>query len=286
MPSTREKESLGRAVWKGHLKLSLVVCPVKAYTAHRQETHLRTIHERCGAPLQQKLVCPTHGTIARDEQGSGFEVSKGTVLPIGKAEIEKLKPTRDHIVDLQCFLPVDKVDISLYSGKSHYLIPDGASGAKPYAVLRRAMEEQDVVGVCEVVMSSKRNLVALRVEGGLLTLTYLHYAQHLKGGDRYREELPDVEPTASELTLAKRLVRSLQKREVDWSSWRDLYADQLDALISEKLKREKPIVTPPSTDEEGKVVDLMAALKASVKKARPRKAGQSSRRRDRRRAKK
>ena len=154
-----------RPIWKGFIRFSLVSIPVRAYGAAAEGAGgiaFNQLHKDCGAPVRYKKRCPIHGEIPNDEIVSGYQVANGQYVTIDPTELEKLRSPRDKATDIQAFIEPSAVEPTWYAGRSYYLVPDGAVGRKPYALLYRAMVEGNHYAFAQVVFIGREQLVLLR----------------------------------------------------------------------------------------------------------------------------
>src|SRR5262249_25272224 len=132
-----------RSVWKGYIRFSLVMIPVKAYTANAGSAGsvaLNQLHKECNSRIQYKKFCPIRGEIAGDAIVSGYETAEGQYVVIDTDELERLRPANaGKAIDIAAFIKADTIDPTYYSGKTHYLVPDGVAGFKPYHLICKTM---------------------------------------------------------------------------------------------------------------------------------------------------
>jgi DNA end-binding protein Ku len=255
-----------RPSWKGFIRLSLVSVPVEGYTASATGTSqvsLNQLHRDCGERIRYKKTCPIHGEVASDQIVMGYEFAKDQYAVIDPDEIEQLRSEADRSINVDRFVAPDDVDPRFFSGKTYYLLPSGKPGQKPYALLHRAMTDADVVGLAQVVISSREQLVALRPIGKLLAASVLQYAADLKPVDDF-EKLLEAEPVAAqELKLAKTLIDATRADQAELENFRDLYAERMRELIDAKVAG-REVARPKTTGKAPATINLMDALKASL----------------------
>lgn len=265
-----------RATWKGFIRLSLVSVPVKGYTASstsKSQISLNQLHEECHSRIRYKKTCPIHGEVSNDEIVSGYEYAKDQYVVIDPSELDMIRSESDRSVNIERFVPPSQIDPVYYSGKTYYLTPDGRAGQKPYALLHRAMQEADVYGLAQVVISNREQLVLLRPIDGLLGISVLHYADMLKSPASFEDELGDADVSAEELKLAKLLIDATVEEEAHLDEYKDIYNDRLNELIQSKIAGEEIVAAP--AEAAPSVINLMDALKASVQQAKPAKKAAS-----------
>ena len=256
-----------RSSWKGFIKLSLVSVPVRAFTANATgaEVRLNQLHAACNNRVQYKKVCPDHGELSTDEIVSGYEYANGQYVVIDVDELDKLRTKNDRSIHIQGFLPPDSLDPIYHAGKTYYLLPDGAVGQKPYALLREGMLSEGVSALAKVVISRREQLVLMRVIDGLLVLTVLNHQDKVKSGDAFKDELADEKVVEDELNLTKTLIAASRMRDFDYGAYKDEYVVRLTELIQKKVEGQEVVQVPDP--EEPKIINLMDALKKSVAEA-------------------
>ena len=265
-----------RSTWKGFLKLSLVSVPVRAFTANDtgSDVRLNQLNRKTNSRIQYKKVDPEMGEVAREDIVSAYEYSKGQYVIIEPDEIEKLRTKNDHAVQIEGFVPADSLDPIHYSGKDYYLLPDGAVGQKPYALLRQGMQDAGVVALARVVIAKREQLVLVREYEGLLLMTVLHHYDKVKEPAEFQEELEEQTLTPEELGLTRTLIEASRVKEFDFSNYKDQYVARLMSLIEKKVAGQE--IVQASDPEEPKIINLMDALKKSVAEAQALAAGGES----------
>lgn len=258
-----------RPSWKGHLRLSLVTVPVKAFTASNSssgEVRLNQLHNECNSRIQYKKTCPIHGEVSTAEIVSGYEYSKGQYVVIDPDELDQLRTKSDKAISISAFIHAEEIDPVYHSGRTYYLLPSEPIGQKPYSLIAQAMEEENQVAIGQVVISSREQLVMLRPMGRLLAMTLLSHEAKVKAPVDFEEELADVECTPEELDLTRSLVRGLFDDDFQYGSYEDSYVTKLKQLIEARVEG-KELVSPENS-EEPEVINLMDALKASVERVK------------------
>jgi DNA end-binding protein Ku len=258
-----------RSSWKGFLKLSLVSIPVKAYTATASgggEIHLNQLHAPCNSRIQYKKTCPIHGEVRGDEIVSGYEYGKDQYVIVDTDELNKLRTEDDKAIKIDAFISPDTLDPIYANGKTYYLVPDGPVGLRPYAVLHRAMNDENHHAIAQVVLHGREQLVLLRPVENLLAMTVLSYDDQITRPSAFDEEVPKTEVTNDELKLARTLIGVTTPKKFDFSSYKDTYTTKLTQLIEAKVAGKEIVAAPPKS-EEPHVINLMEALQASVAKA-------------------
>jgi len=267
-----------RASWKGFLNLSLVSVPVKAYSASNSgsEIHLNQLHATCHSRIRQKLTCPICGDVERNEIVKGYEYAKDQYVVIDLEELEKLRAQDESkAIKIDKFVSPETIDPIYCSESSYYLLPEGAAGQKPYALLHQTMTRQNVCCVARVVLFNKEQLVLVRPLDKLLCMTVLKYATQVKATSAFDDERTEAKVSEAELQLAATLIEETKADQFDLSEYKDEYTEKLTQLIEAKVHGQE-IVEAPSL-ETPTVINLMDALKASVEKAQQARGGSSRR---------
>lgn len=256
-----------RTSWKGFLKLSLVSVPVKAFTATDSsgEIRLNQLHKDCNSRVRYQKVCPEHGELKSDSIVSGFEHQKDSYVVVDPEELDKLRTKTDRAVSIDGFVPASAVDGLFFAGKTHYLLPDGVAGERPYALLRHGMIENDVCAIAQVVMSGRELLVLVRPRGKLLVMTGLYYPQKIKKPAEFEDEVDEIEFKPEELALTNTLIGASKIDEFDFDKYSDTYVSKLKKVIEMKVAGQEIVQAPDH--EEPKILNLMDALKKSVAEA-------------------
>jgi len=255
------------SIWTGTISFGLVQVPVRIVTATRsKDVSFNQLEEGTGARIRYRKVSDVTGDeVTADKIVRGYEVSKGKYVLIEDEEIQSLRPKGSHAIEIEEFVDLDEID-PLYFEQPYYLIPD-ARGSKPYKLLTEAMTDLNKVAIGRIVMRSKERLVAIRPLDGMLCIETMRYADEVVARDKLLPEDEDAaDLTERERTMAQQLVESLASDKFDASKYHDEYREQLLDLIERKAAGEE-IVAEPEVEAPAKVLDLVAALEASLAKA-------------------
>lgn len=261
-------------MWSGSISFGLVNIPVKLYTAvSRKTVHFNQIDTRTNSRIRQKRVSEADATeVPSEAMAKGYQLASGEYVIVSEAELASLDPNASRTIDIEEF--VDQADIDpVFYDSAYFLAPDQAT-LKPYALLQHAMEESGKVAIARFVMRTKQYLAAIRPVDGRLMLSTMVYADELNDPTEIPEiaAVPGIELTEKELAMARQLIETLDS-EFDASEFTDTYREKVLALIDRKASGATEVVTASAEESTGEVVDLMAALEASVaaaKKARSR----------------
>jgi len=253
-----------RSIWTGAISFGLVTVPVKLYSAvQRKSVRFHQLSGKSGVRIAQKRVDPTTGDeVAYEDIVKGYEIAPDQYVRIEPAELESLDPKKTKTIEITDFVALDEIDPIFYD-HPYYLAP-AAGGAKPYRLLYEAMLETRRVAIAKVVIRQKENLVAIRpMEGGVLGMSTMVFADEVVPPDRLDDLPGDVEATPQEVEMAKLLIDQLAA-DFEPEKYADTYREDVLALIERKAAG-KEIAVQPALEEEAKPVpDLMAALKASL----------------------
>jgi DNA end-binding protein Ku len=254
-------------MWSGSISFGLVNIPVKLYSAvSRKTVHFNQLEAATNARIKQKRVSAETGEEVPYEQiVKGYELAGGSYVVITDDELAALDPKAIRTIDIDEFVDLADIDPIFYDS-AYYLSPDKAT--KPYALLARALEETGKVGIARFVMRTKQYLAAIRPQDGRLLLSTMVYADEVNDPLEIPElaDVEDIELPERELAMAGQLIESLSA-EFEPDKFHDTYREAVLALIEQKASGEE-IVAPVAEEEPAKVVDLMAALEASVAAAK------------------
>ena len=257
-----------RSIWSGSISFGLVNVPVKLTTAvSPKDVRFNQLHKTDNVRIQQKRVCPADGQeVGYDDIVKGYEISPGNYIVVDPDEIAALSPVATHTVDIEEFVDLDEID-PIFFEHAYYLVPDKRA-EKPYALLVETMQKTGKVALGRFVLRTKQYLVVLRARDGVLVLSTMLYADEVVATEDL--EIPsaaDTAPSEKELKMAAQLVESLSA-PFDPDKYHDDYREKVLALIEAKADGE--IIAQPETAaaETAPVVDLMAALEASLAKVK------------------
>lgn len=254
------------AIWTGSISFGLVAVPVRVVSATKsQDVRFNQLEEGTNARIRYRKVSEATGDEVPTEQiRKGYEVSPGQYVVVDDDEMKALAPKASRMIEIEDFVDLDDID-PLFFEQPYYLAPD-ATGLKPYQLLVEAMTELRKVAIGRVIMRSKESLVAIRPLDGVLCLETMRYADEVLPRDALLpEEAATAEPSERELAMARQLIEALSGH-FEPDKYHDEYREQLMDLIHRKAAGEE-VVAEPTVEEPGKVLDLMAALEASLAKA-------------------
>ncbi len=255
------------AIWTGSISFGLVQVPVRLVSATKnKDVSFNQLEAGTGARIRYKKVSEATGEeVPPDRIERGYEVTKGRYVIVEPDEIESLRPKGSHAIEIEEFVDLDEID-PLYFEQPYYLVPD-ARGVKPYKLLVEAMADLNKVAIGRIVVRSKERLVAIRTLDGMLCIETMRYADEVVPRDGLLPvEESDGELSDRERTMARQLVESLAVDRFDPEKVSDEYRVQLLDLINRKAEGEE-IVAEPAVEPPARVLDLVAALEASLEKA-------------------
>jgi len=254
-----------RPIATATISFGLVSVPVKLYSASESSGSIsfNWLHKSCGTRLKQQYVCPKDEvSVEKDDMIKGYEFSKGQYVLFTPDEIKALDEKATNSIDVNEFVPLKLVD-RVYVDRVYYLGPD-KGGEKAYRLLGEALKETGRAGLGQYAARGKQNLVLLRPQDGVLVMEQLHYANEVRKTSEV--ELPDTQVKPAELALAKQLIEQGSTDEFHPERYHDQVHDRIMEAIEKKVEGGKEITSEPSEAPQSKVIDLMAALKASLSK--------------------
>ncbi|MAM40940.1 MAG: Ku protein [Erythrobacter sp.] len=265
-----------RAYWQGQIRLALVSIPVEIYSASKSGAKIRfnQIHEPSGKRISYEKVVPGVGPVDRDDIIRGYEVSKGNYVLLEDEEIEAVKIESKRTLELVQFVDSCEID-PLYFEKPYYVAPQDELAEEAFVVLREALRKAKKVALGQLSVRGSEKLVAIKPCGKGLLLETLRYADEVRAGQSFFDDVEEAKPKEELLDLASTLIEQ-KSAPFDASEFEDRYADALRKLIDKKSKsKSKKTIIEDVDDPEssgGNVIDLMAALKKSVGEEKPKKA--------------
>ncbi|QBX37718.1 Ku protein [Brevundimonas sp. S30B] len=253
-----------RPTWSGHLKLSLVTCPVALYTATTSTNDVRfhLINPETNNRIRMVPTDPDTGPIERSDLVKGYEVSKDEYVLFDDADFDKVRLESTKTISIDTF--VDEADIDrLYWDSPFYVVPEKGVGAEAFAVIREAMKTAGKVALGCLVLRGKERQLALEVHGKGLVAYTLRAHDEVRQPEDYFDDIPNVKADKDMVEIAARIIGQ-KEADFDPTTFKDGYDDALREMIKAKQKGGKGVVEAPEPDDTN-VVDLMAALRASLK---------------------
>ena len=256
---------MARAVWKGALSFGMVAIPMKLYVAtERKDIGFVQLHAACHTRLRQKRWCPHHEEeVDYGEVVRGFEFAKDEYLVMEEEDFEALPLKTTHTIDILRFVDLRSIDPVHYE-KSYYIEPESV-GAKPFSLLKKALESTDRVAIAKIALRQREHLCLVRPYGGGLIMETMYYPDEIRSTAEL--DIPaEAEINDAELQMAVMLIDQLTG-EFQPHEYHDEYRDALQQVIEAKLGSGAP-VSAALEAPQGKVRDLMEALRASIEAAK------------------
>ena len=263
-----------RAIWKGAVSFGLVSIGVRLYSAtEEKDIRFHQVHRTDGGRIKYKRVCSIDGEeVTYDDIVKGYDLGGGELVLLTDEDFADLPLTSSHAIEVLEFVPAEQVDPMLYA-KAYYLEPE-ATATKPYALLRDALSDVDRVAIVKVALRQREQLATLRVKDNVLVLNTMLWPDEVRTPDfGFLDE--DITVRPQELAMAESLIDSMAG-DFQPDAYTDNYREALQEVIDAKVEG-REVVTPP--DEQGAppaAVDLMAALRASVERAKTARGEASS----------
>jgi DNA end-binding protein Ku len=256
-----------RSIGSLTVSFGLVAIPVKLFTANQSSNAIsfNLLHKADGSRLRQQYICQKDGEVVeRDAMVKGYEFAKDQYVQFSPDEIKALEEVGSHAVEISEFVPIESVD-PVYYDKTYYLAPDKGAG-KPYALLTEALKQAGRCGVGRWAARGKGYLVILRPIGDVLAMQQLHYAADVRRASDV--EIPKTEVKPAELKLAQQLIDAQTAEKFDADAYKDEVRGRIEAAIKKKVDEGQEItMAEPAPAGDGKVIDLMEALRASLEKS-------------------
>ena len=262
-----------RTTWNGSLSFGLVSIPVGLApatkpAARQSDVSFRLLHREDATPIKQKRWCPTHDReVTQDELVRGFEVTKGQFVIVEDADLEAIERADDsRSIEITRFVKEDDVD-PIFFDRTYYLVPAAQPAQRrPYVLLLEAMRETETAALGRFVRAGRESLCLVRAKDGALALETLFLVEDVYSQAEISEAVEDTKVKKPELDLARQIIDSLAG-DFEPSELVSDYRRDLRALLEAKMRGEE-IVAPEPVEEDAPVIDLMAALKASVEAAK------------------
>jgi len=259
-----------RAIWSGAISFGLITVPVRLYSAvSRKSVRFNQLDQRTGSRIKRKWVSALDGEeVPNDELVRGYEITSGNYVTVSDEELRSLDPEASRSIDIVEFVDLADVDPLAYDN-AYYLEPDELA-VKAYKVLLMALEQAGKVAVARIVMRQKEYLAVIRPTENALVLSTLVYADEINPveGIEGLEKVATIEVTDAEISMAETLIGALEA-DYEPEKYTDGYRERVLELIQKKSDGEEILIsedTPAASSSE--VVDLMAALEASVAAAK------------------
>ena len=273
-----------RTYWKGHLRLSLVSIPIDVYNAveSQSEISFRQIHKPSGRRVSYEKTVSGIGKIENSDIVKGYEVEPDVYVILEPEEIDAVKLESKKTIDLVQFVDAKDIDYR-YFERPYFITPADALAGEGYVVIRDALRKTGKVGLAQVTIGGREWLVAIAPLQDGLCMAMLRYADELRKPEDFFDEIPTAKPEKEMVDLAVQLITK-KSAAFHPEKFENHYQTALQALVTAKVKGKKIIASPEIPRAlGGNVVDLMAALRASVEnkaaskaKAKPAKSSKKS----------
>ena len=253
-----------RPTWQGHLRLSLVTCPVALYSATTAagDIHFNLINPKTDNRIRMVTTDPDTGPVDRKDLVKGYEVEKGRYIILTEDEIASVKLESTRILDIERFVDIADID-RLYWNDPFYLVPDGKIAAEAYSVIREAMVQSGRIALGRVVLHTRERLLALEPQDNGIVAWSLRTKGEVRDSHAFFGEIPEVKANANMVEIASKIIEQ-QEGPFDPGQFTDRYEEALKGLIASKQKGQKPVAV--AEPEDTNVTDLMAALRASLQR--------------------
>jgi DNA end-binding protein Ku len=256
-----------RSTWKGYLKLSLVSCPVRLYTAvsRSEKVSFNLLHKDTHNRIQMKPHDPELGAVERSDLVKGYQYEKDQYVVFSEEDFDKVQIDSSKAIVIEKFVDANEVD-PIYFETPYYLAPDGAVAEETYRVIQWAMREKQKVALSRVVLSNRERLIALMCRDKGFVVMTMRSADEVRDSADYFTDIQEEEPDQEMLELAERLIEQ-KSGKFDPSDFKDRYHDAVIEMVKAKVKGQEPVLA--KAPERGKVINLMDALKRSLEDAKP-----------------
>lgn len=257
-----------RSLWRGAIAFGLVHIPIKVYAATEdRDVTFRQLHARCHTPIRYRKYCPTcdmepdPSDIVR-----GYEYQSGQFVVLEDEVLEEQLPQgREKTVEVLHFVDLAEID-PVYFDRSYYLEPD-AGGGRAYKLLRETLDERNRIAIAQVTLRTRPRMAAVRVgPEGILTMHTLHYPDEIRSPQSLMNGWINAQVRSEELEMALQLVDQ-RSRPFEPDEYRDEYREGVLQQVEARLAHPEAVVSPQTPEGDGKVIDLMEALRASLETA-------------------
>ncbi|WP_225080657.1 Ku protein [Streptomyces sp. CoT10] len=255
------------SVWNGAISFGLVSVPIAVLGATEDHSvRFRRIHTVDNGLVRNRYWCEIEDReVSYGEIGQGYEMAGGRIIPLTDEELRQLPLPTARAIELVGFLPAADVD-PLRIGPGYYLQPQGRVAAKPYVLLRQALQRASKMAVARYAWHGRERLGLLRVRGDVIALNTLLWPDEIRDPARAAPGPVVLEP--GEIDEAMTLVEIMSRDSVDGPEFTDHYTQALREVVEAKQEHRRPPQAPHPAARPGQLVDLMATLQQSVDKAR------------------
>jgi len=253
-----------RPTWQGHLKLSLVTCPVALYTATASNAHVsfHLINPETNNRIRMVPTDPDTGPIERSDLVKGYEVAKDEYVLFDDADFDKVKLETTRTICIDSFVDEDEID-RLYWDDPFYVVPEKGVGAEAFAVIRDAMKSAGKIAIGTLVLRGRERQLALEVRGKGLVAYSLRAHDEVRPAEDYFDDIPSIKADKDMVEIASRIIAQ-KETDFDPTDFKDRYDEALREMVKAKQKGGESVVEAPEPDDTN-VIDLMEALRNSLK---------------------
>ncbi|MFD8737464.1 Ku protein [Streptomyces sp. NPDC059618] len=255
-----------RTIWSGAISFGLVTVPIHVVNAREDHSiHFHQVHLEDMGRVRSRKICEIEGReVAQSEIGKGYQWGKDTIIPVLDEELREIPLPTAKAIEIEAFVPLESID-PIQIGEGYYLEPDGQVAAKPYTLLRQALERSSKVAVTKYAWSGRERMGLLRVRDNVIVLHAMRWSDEIRDPAALKPD--EVDLTDGEIAQAEQLIDRLTRDDLQGEEFTDRYTEAVEQLIDAKREnREPPAAEEPEAPAQ--VVDLMAALKESVAKAK------------------
>ncbi|HET9426005.1 MAG TPA: Ku protein [Gemmatimonadaceae bacterium] len=253
-----------RNIATANISFGLVSVPVQIFSSSESKASVsfNMLHKKCGSRVKQQYICPKDNdeVVARDEMVKGYEFAKDQYVVLTAEEIKALEEKGTGTIDVQEFVPLDKVDRE-YLEKVYYLGPD-KGGERAYRLLAAALLETGKAAIGQYAARGRQYLILLRPKDGRIVMEQLHYADELRATTEV--DVPEGDLKPMELTLAKQLIEQTSTDSFEPAKYKDVVRERMLGEIEKKVAGQEITMSEKPAESSGKIIDLMEALKASL----------------------
>src|ERR671920_473987 len=255
-----------RAIWKGAVSFGLVSIAVKLYSAtEEKDIRFHQVHRTDGGRIKYKRTCSIDGEeVTYDDIAKGYDIGGGEMVILTDEDFAELPLTTSRAIDVLQFVPAEQIDPIMFA-KAYYLEPEGQA-AKPYVLLRDALQDADRVAIVKIALRQREQLATLRVRDDVLVLNTMLWPDEVRNADfGFLDE--EIETRPAELAMASSLIDSMAGTFKP-DEFTDNYRAALQEVIDAKVEGREVVAPEEAEEAPAAAVDLMAALKASVERAK------------------
>jgi DNA end-binding protein Ku len=255
-----------RAIWKGAVSFGLVSISVKLYSATEEKSiRFHQVHRTDAGRIRYQRTCSACGEqVGYDDIAKGYDIGGGEIVVLTDDDFADLPLSTSRAIDVLEFVPAAQIDPILFD-KAYFLEPEGAA-TKPYVLLRDALTDSERVAIVKIALRQKESLATLRVRDGVLVLNTMLWPDEVRVPEfGFLDEAIEARP--QELAMASSLIDSMTG-DFETGSYSDEYREALQAVIDAKVAGQEVAAPAEAADEPAPAIDLMAALRASVERAR------------------